>query len=270
MSLPTIDFRRIRPHRGSQNTGFEELTRQLVLAEPLFNVTDVEHRGPGADGGVEILVKFADDTSWGWQSKYFVDGFGASQLQQLKKSFGSAIDHYGRDDQGHLTKYVVAVPMNVSGSGTGEISDARARWSDFLKWSKNKSMKTLSREIEIVLWDETEIIGRLQKHNGAYPGILAYWFDHTVFTGEWFRRHLDSAIAALDERYHPEDHVNVEALRAFDVIFHRESVRRDLHRDFAEARAIMPVPKNVAGDDLPELDESSIKDLNEALTLHLT
>ena len=46
---PTIDFQQLRSHRGDQATGFEELTRQLVLAEALPDVREIEHRGPGAD-----------------------------------------------------------------------------------------------------------------------------------------------------------------------------------------------------------------------------
>jgi hypothetical protein len=87
LTTPDINFRNIRKHRRSQNDGFEELTRQLVLAEPLENYSSIENRGPGADGGVEILVKFPDDRVWGWQSKYFPDSFGASEVAQLKKSF---------------------------------------------------------------------------------------------------------------------------------------------------------------------------------------
>ncbi|MBX4956012.1 hypothetical protein HJB76_11000 [Rhizobium lentis] len=61
LSNPDINFRNIRKHRSSQNDGFEELTRQLVLAEPPEGATEIEHRGPGADGGVEIIVRGASD-----------------------------------------------------------------------------------------------------------------------------------------------------------------------------------------------------------------
>jgi hypothetical protein len=109
---PAIDFQRLRPHRGNQSTGFEELTRQLVLAEALPNVREIEHRGPGADGGVEVLVRFNDGSSWGWQSKWF-NSFGMSQVSQLKESFESAIRNFGPNDKGRLTKYVVALPLNL-------------------------------------------------------------------------------------------------------------------------------------------------------------
>jgi hypothetical protein len=105
---PTIVFQELRPHRGDQATGFEELTRQLVLAEALPNVREIEHRGPGADGGVEVLVRFNDGSSWGWQSKWF-DSLGESQVNQLKESFQSAIKNFGPDDKGRLTRFIVAL-----------------------------------------------------------------------------------------------------------------------------------------------------------------
>jgi len=261
---PTIDFSQIRPHHGDQATGFEELTRQLVLAERFVNVTAIEHRGPGADGGVEVLVRFKNGTSWGWQSKWF-DALGASQIAQLKDSFRSALKSYGANDKGRLTKFVVALPINLSGPGTAETSDARKRWAEFVKWAAKESAKTISRTVEMELWDETAFISRLQKHDGPYPGILTYWFDRPVFTAEWFRRHLDSAIAALDERYHPEDHVDVEGLRVFDVALHRAAVKKDLHRDFNEVRAIHPVAADIGGDDIAPIESNTLSQLNTAL-----
>jgi len=144
-------------------------------------------------------------------------------------------------------------------------SDARKRWAAFLAWAKKEAVKAISREVAVELWDETAFISRLQKHDGLYPGILAYWFDHLVFTPEWFRKRLDSAIAALDQRYHPEDHVDVDALRVFDVALHHESVRKDLHRDFAEARAIHPIAADVAGEGAPPLGNAALTTLNDAL-----
>src|SRR5262245_27756075 len=139
-----IDFSQIRPHHGDQATGFEELTRQLVLAEPLSNVQDIEHRGPGADGGVEVPARIKDGTSRCWQSKWF-DALGTSQISQLKESFKSAIKSFGADDKGRLTKFVVSLPFNISGPGTADTSDARKRWGDFEVWAAKEAAKTLGR-----------------------------------------------------------------------------------------------------------------------------
>jgi hypothetical protein len=127
LAIPTIDFRNIRPHRGSQATGFEELTRQLVLAEALPQGALIEHRGPGADGGVEVLVRFPDGPSWGWQSKFWLDGFGESQVQQAKQSFESALDHYGPDNKGRLTTNARMAQRNVVDRLRQRVGAARGR-----------------------------------------------------------------------------------------------------------------------------------------------
>jgi hypothetical protein len=212
MPSPTVDFRRIRSHHSSQNTGFEELTRQLVLANPPTGHTDIEHRGPGADGGVEILVRFADGTCHGWQSKYFVDKFDAGQVAQLKESFESALTNFPG-----LTRYVIAIPQNLSGSGEGPHSDARSRWNGFVNWAKRKAA-AVGRSVAIELWDDTELVRRLTLPDSPYPGMLVSWFDETAFTNHWFRQQFDSVRVDLGERYSPDDHVDFAAQRLLDTL----------------------------------------------------
>ena len=81
-----------------------------MLAEPPENYASIENRGPGADGGVEILVRFPDERIWGWQSKYFPESFGPSEVAQLKKSFSAALTNFP-----NLERYYVAVPEEFLG-----------------------------------------------------------------------------------------------------------------------------------------------------------
>ena len=258
--MSQIDFRTIRVHRGSQHAGFEELTRQLVLAEALPTKQSVEHRGPGADGGVEVLVRFTDKTAWGWQSKYWPDGFRTSQLQQIKDSFEAALKSYPE-----LTKYFVVLPVNLTGSGTSPNDDARKRWDSFVSWAAKKS-SAAGQAVDIELWDETALIQRLQRLNGVYPGIRTYWFNHLAFDDAWFERHARNAIVALDERYNPDDHVDVAALRTFDLTLRRDAVKADLHRDFLEARAIFPLTKDLAGPNTPHPTTAQLDATNAAIS----
>lgn len=52
MQLPTIDFRSIRRHHGSQHGGFEELVCQLAVLDTELG-TPFRHKGIGADAGLE-------------------------------------------------------------------------------------------------------------------------------------------------------------------------------------------------------------------------
>jgi len=212
MVAPSINFSQIRSHRTSQNTAFEELTRQLVLADPPADAAGIEHRGPGADGGVEILVRFADGATWGWQSKFFIDEFDTSQISQLQKSFRSALASYPT-----LRKYFVAIPRNLSGSGSGRNSDARRRWDSFVEWTKGETAAA-NRTVEISLWDETELIRLLSKAVDPYPGVLTYWFDLTAFSPQWLRDRFEIARADLGDRYSPDDHVDVHVQVQIDTV----------------------------------------------------
>ncbi|MCF1474460.1 MULTISPECIES: hypothetical protein [Rhizobium/Agrobacterium group] len=204
VSSPDINFRNIRKHRSSQNDGFEELTRQLVLAEPPEGATEIEHRGPGADGGVEIIVRFADGRVWGWQSKYFTDGFGSSEVSQIKTSFSAALTNFPK-----LERYYVAIPRNLSGHAEGENDTQTKNWKNFKQWCEDEA-NALKRKVEIVLWDDTYFVSRLQRSDPAHAGMRLYWFDETVLDQDWFERQLSKSLAFIGKRYREADHVDVK------------------------------------------------------------
>ncbi|KXG87610.1 hypothetical protein [Agrobacterium bohemicum] len=219
MKLPDINFRNIRKHRSSQNDGFEELTRQLVLADPPENYSSIENRGPGADGGVEIAVKFSDGRVWGWQSKYFPDGFGASEVTQLKKSFRSALTHFPQ-----LERYYVAIPRNLSGSAEGENDTQTKQWINFKKWSQQESNKR-GRSVSIELWDETYFVSKLQRNEARYSGMRLYWFDENSFDKQWFENQLSKSRDYIGKRYRPDDHVDVGINKKLQILRRHHSVR---------------------------------------------
>lgn len=216
-----IDFSNIRKHRSSQNDGFEELTRQLVLAEPPEGAVEIEHRGPGADGGVEIIARFADGRVWGWQAKYFMNEFGSSEVYQLKKSFSSALSNFPT-----MEKYYVAIPRNLSGHAEGKIDTQTKNWGAFKQWCGLQA-SALKRTVEIVLWDDTYFVSRLQKSDPVHTGMRLYWFDQTVLDQAWFDRQLAKSLAYIGKRYRELDHVDVKIGDTLEVLTKRgEFLRR--------------------------------------------
>ena len=212
LQLPKIDFHNIRQHRNSQNDGFEELTRQLVLAESPAGYAFIENRGAGADGGVEIVVKFPDGRVWGWQSKYFLDSFASSEVARLKKSFKAALKTF---DQ--LERYYVAIPRNLSGHAEGRSNTQTTNWNNFKTWCADECSK-LGREVKIELWDESYFIHKLQTDNSIYAGMLHYWFDQKSFTNDWFKAKLEKSVVSIGKRYRPNDHVDVEIANTIQVL----------------------------------------------------
>ncbi|MER9226139.1 hypothetical protein NKI39_10880 [Mesorhizobium sp. M0664] len=231
MTTPDINFRNIRKHRSSQNDGFEELTRQLVLADPPENYEAIESRGPGADGGVEILVKFPDGRVWGWQSKYFPDSFAASEVAQLKKSFSSALANFPK-----LERYYVAVPRNFSGHAEGNNDTQTKNWNGFKEWCGNEAAK-LGRSVSIELWDESYFVARLQRNDAIYAGMRLYWFDEKALDLEWFQNQLARSFAYIGKRYRPNDHVEVRIGNTIRV----------LRRDSSFEHRFLRLSQNVTG-----------------------
>ncbi|AYM10822.1 hypothetical protein G6L58_07255 [Agrobacterium tumefaciens] len=203
LKLPDINFRNIRKHRSSQNDGFEELTRQIVLAEPPAGFSSIENRGPGADGGVEIAVKFPDGRVWGWQSKYFPDTFAASEVSQLRKSFKSALANFPL-----LERYHIAIPRNLSGSAEGKNETQTKQWNKFKKWCETEAKKK-GRTVAIELWDESYFVSKLHRNEARYSGMRVYWFDENSFDTQWFENQLSKSRDYIGKRYRPDDHVDV-------------------------------------------------------------
>ena len=68
-----IDFAAIRPHRNSQNNGFEELVVQLARRYPPLGAKSFRRiEGAGGDAGVEALWLMHDGSAIGLQAKYFL------------------------------------------------------------------------------------------------------------------------------------------------------------------------------------------------------
>ena len=65
-------------------------------------------------------------------------------------------------------------------------------------------------------------------------GLRTYWFGGTEFSGDWFKTQVDLAVAALDERYNPDDHVYVRLESLFEFIIRHPKAREKL-RDYFEA-----------------------------------
>ena len=224
LTAPDINFRNIRKHRSSQNDGFEELTRQLVLAEPPEHHASIENRGPGADGGVEILVKFPDGRIWGWQSKYFPDSFGASEVAQLRKSYSAALKNFPQ-----LERYYVAVPRNFSGHAEGDQDTQTKNWNGFKTWCADEATK-LGRSVSIELWDESYFVSKLQRNDAIYAGMRLYWFDEKALDIEWFKHQLAKSVAYIGKRYRPDDHVEVRIANTIRVLRRGDGFENRLKR----------------------------------------
>lgn len=203
LTLPAIDFKKIRLHKGTQHGAFEELCCQLASLK--LRPLDAKHfrKGLGRDAGVECFTRFADGTETGWQVKY--TWTIKDLIPQLNKSIKSALKNHPR-----LAEYIVCIPFNLSDPGGDKT--ALKKWEDWVKKQQDLA-KVTGRVIAFELWGATEIGERLGRDDPLYAGRVQYWFEEEHLTPAWFQENLARAHAGLGERYSPESNIELPIRR---------------------------------------------------------
>jgi len=219
MSLPDINFGRIRPYDGSRHAGFEELCSQLASLETQSGA-GFYRKGRGADAGVECYQQKPDGSEVGWQAKYVFEWEGLGS--QLDDSIRTALDKHPS-----LTEYIVCIPFDLPDARMEKRKSAREKWEDwFKKWLKKAADE--KREITITLWGKSEIVGRLVNDKAVYGGRVLYWFGVDAFTPEWFVEQFEKTKAALGARYTPESNVELPIRQNFLAFARDKDLQKQL------------------------------------------
>ena len=139
-----FDFRTLGGPKNSRAENFELLCAQLIDAE--YDETSHVRCHPG-DEGKDIVIGPIDEPRCVFQCKYFIDGLGKSQRDQIRRS-------YWRAD--HPKKWVLCLPVDLS--------------PDEQRWFR--SLASYNDEF----WGETRLLNLLCKH----PRIGMAFFDLSV------------------------------------------------------------------------------------------
>jgi HEAT repeat protein len=138
-----INFHTLIAKTGSKDGArakFEEMLAQLVrLSRP--GVRRVE-ANPG-DWGIDVFVGQLDGLISVWQSKFFIDGVGEVQQQQIRESLTSLMES-ARAQGFSVDTWTLCIPCSMDAQAT--------RWWE--GWKKRNESKY---GITIELWDETEL-----------------------------------------------------------------------------------------------------------------
>ncbi|MCQ8127714.1 AVAST type 2 anti-phage system protein Avs2 [Methylomonas rivi] len=201
------DLLKICSLNGSQHFAFEELCCQLASLEPRVIEDEFLRKGIGSDAGVECYVSHADGTETGWQAKFF-DKFDAGQMAQLTESLKQAIEKHPK-----LNRYIVCLPIDLKDGRTGKRKTEGQRWIDW----KTTRLAELgeNHNIEIILWQATDVRERLHRNDPYYAGRMSFFFDELCFTPVWFARHVNAACISLGSRYTPQFHISLPIRQAF-------------------------------------------------------
>jgi hypothetical protein len=234
--VPSIDFRNVRQQNGRQDEGFEEICCQLALRSdmPPAHSQFIRFRGAGGDGGVECVWRQEDGAEWGYQAKYL---FTLTQAkQQLHDSVSTAISIHP-----NLKKYVICLPFDLTGpTGRAQKSRGRPARSEFDVWENcvsawGKLAKQRGMSVEFVLWSRTALVDRLLQIDPDH-GRVRYWFDHHLFSDNWFANQLADAARAAEPRYTPALRVDVPIQHAFESLGRTAQWERTLSKLVADVR----------------------------------
>ncbi len=220
-----IDFGKINPFENGQRDSFESLIRVLASREPPNEAKSFQpNDGRGGDGGVEALWICSNGDKVGYQSKFF-EALGDAQWKQMDKSVAQALETHPE-----LKRYVFALPFDP----TGDRAKAKGK-SGWKKWEDRvETWKALAAEssitIEFELWGATVLTEKLM--NGGNAHLYKHWFGADVLNEAWFKRQVEFAALKLDDRFNPEDHVEVSIEHMFDAIVRGPSALRRLREAF--------------------------------------
>lgn len=212
-----LDWNEIRPLKGSQAHGFEELCAQLARAE-ISDTAKFERKGT-PDAGVECYCVFPDGSEWGWQAKYFRT-LETPQWAQLDQSVKKSLDKHPA-----LTRHFVCIPLDRPDARIPGRKSMKQRWDGRVeKWRAWAQERSLS--VEFVWWGSSELLERLSRTE--YIGRTYFWFDQRGFDDSWFRARLDEAVQAAGPRYTPEIHVDLPIARDLESFGRSPTVFDDL------------------------------------------
>lgn len=200
MSLPDIDFKSIRLHRGVQSDAFEELCCQLAGDEAKARGARFVRKGRGADGGVEAFAVLPTEREIGWQVKYYWDIDAA--LKSLSESLATALAKHPVMD-----RFIVCIPFDPADGRRANTTSALEKWQIWRE-TEIAGAAAAHRTVEIELWPAQSLRDRLVSDERA-AGRIAFWFDDNLLTPAWFMEKYDRAVKSLGARYTPLTNVKL-------------------------------------------------------------
>ncbi|MCQ8278028.1 hypothetical protein NFI95_06160 [Acetobacteraceae bacterium KSS8] len=240
-----LDFEKIIAGVAGQRETFEELSCQILRRlRPAPGAEFRRIHGAGGDGGVEAVWVLADGSEHGVQAKYYTKA-ASIDWAAVDKSVTTALATHPK-----LTKMYIAIACSLTGqtrrrTKTGDPTEtAWDRWKTHkAKWEIEAA--GLGRSIVFEPWSAADLEDLLARP--PMTGLIDYWFGEIELSPAWLKAQADRTITALEERFHPEDHVDVSVREVFDGLLRTEGFRTALltarARVLAEAD-IRCIPKN--------------------------
>ena len=218
-----MDFSKINDFGRGQTDSFEDLLKVLARREKVEDAAEFQpNDGRGGDGGVEALRVLKDGSKIGYQSKFF-SSLEDTQWRQIDKSVTQALTTHPQ-----LVKYIIALPFDLTPirGPKAKGKSQQEKWDDHVaKWKAEAAKLSITLEFE--LWGATALTDKLME-DGNGP-LRAHWFGEQVLDSRWFQNQVTKAALKLDDRFNPDDHVEVSIERLFDAIVRGPETRSMLN-----------------------------------------
>lgn len=146
--MPSIDFKSLIPYAGSEE-GARPLFQRLITSLLRIKYRDAREIRPNpGDWGIDVLVGELSGHCLVWQVKYFINGVGKSQQQNIDESF-EMLMRKAKEEKFSVDAWTLCIPCSLAAK--------ESKWWE--KWKKEKMSKY---DIEIKLMDETDIRTELE------------------------------------------------------------------------------------------------------------
>ena len=169
-------------------TKFEEICTRLLQR---IHGADAHNPRPSqGDGGIDVMVGDFSVSIAVYQCKYFPQGLGDAQKNQIRESFRTACS----STEFTMKQWTLCVPLDLS-------VKEMAWWSE---WKRKQEEET---GIPMVLWDGSYLLNLLRDHRlyGEVFGIEGT--DQPELLTKWMVDSAKRACTAEDvQRYHKVDH----------------------------------------------------------------
>jgi len=165
-----IEFKALITQAGSEE-GARPLFQRLIASLVRVKYKDArEIRASPGDWGIDVLVGQLTGISLVWQAKYFINGVGDSQKDQIRDSFEQLMTK-AEEKKFVVNAWTLCVPCNLSPEET--------RW-----WEKWKKENIKKYKVKIELMDETAIRSELESPDAEHVKMgyfgpnptIAYYF----------------------------------------------------------------------------------------------
>lgn len=260
-----INFSSIKPFHEGQRYSFEELVCQLARLEDFIEGSIFKRiDGAGGDGGVEAYWTKPNGRKTGYQAKYFLRSKNIDWAQ-IDKSVKQALTIHPE-----LESYIIALPCDLTDK-TGQKKLGKKGWEHWElrveKW-KNEAAKVGNSTIQFHAWTTSEMTSKLAQSSAS--GLRKYFFGTTELSTDWFKKVVQSTIFELGERYHPEDHVNLNIETLSAVLSRSISIKTELQSSIDDlkksSKVAQSIPKEIeqalGGDVLEGLKRALCQTLN--------